>query len=174
MTSSFNDFELHPAILRGVAALGYTTPTPVQTNAIPLVLAGRDAIVQAKTGSGKTLAFGLPLLSMLKTKPLPQALIVLPTRELAIQVCESLASVSKTSPLRVLPIYGGVGLGPQETALAKGIDVVVGTPGRLKDLIGRGSLNLCRRPSTSCRPRRDLRRCHGRLCRCSSRGFRDR
>ncbi|MNS27641.1 DEAD-box ATP-dependent RNA helicase CshA [compost metagenome] len=143
-TTSFNQFALHPAILRGVAALGYDVPTPVQESAIPLVLAGRDAIVQAKTGSGKTLAFGLPLLSMLKPQTRPQALVVLPTRELAIQVCESLASVTKTSPLRVVPIYGGVGLGGQERALQKGVDVVVGTPGRLKDLIGRGSLDLSR------------------------------
>jgi ATP-dependent RNA helicase DeaD len=127
-----------------VAKLGYDTPSPVQVSAIPLVLAGRDAIVQARTGSGKTLAFGLPLLSMLKPQSRPQALVVLPTRELAVQVCESLTAVSETSPLRVLPIYGGVGLGGQERALQKGVDVVVGTPGRLKDLIGRGSLDLGR------------------------------
>jgi superfamily II DNA/RNA helicase len=144
LSTSFDQFDLHPAILRGVAALGYDVATPVQLSAIPLVLAGRDAIVKAKTGSGKTLAFGLPLLSMLKPQPRLQALVVLPTRELAIQVCESLASVVKNSPLRVVPIYGGVGLGGQERALQKGVDVVVGTPGRLKDLIGRGSLDLSR------------------------------
>ncbi|HEY9723310.1 MAG TPA: DEAD/DEAH box helicase [Oscillatoriaceae cyanobacterium] len=142
MSLTFDQFKLAPAVLRGVAALGFTTPTPVQEHAIPLLLAGRDAIVQAKTGSGKTLAFGLPLLSMLKPQPRPQALVILPTRELAIQVCEAIASVAAGSPLRVLPIYGGVGLGPQETALRKGVDVVVGTPGRLKDLLARKSLDL--------------------------------
>ncbi len=144
MQSEFNHFNLAPAVKQGLAALGFKHPTPIQEHAIPIVLEGRDAILQAKTGSGKTLAFGLPILSMLKPKSKPQALVVLPTRELAIQVRDALASVSGNSPLRTLAIYGGVGLGPQEKALADGIDIVIGTPGRLKDLITRGSLDLSR------------------------------
>ncbi|MBC7542555.1 MAG: DEAD/DEAH box helicase, partial [Candidatus Sericytochromatia bacterium] len=142
MTSSFEQFNLSPSLLKGLVDMGITTPTPVQEAAIPLVMEGRDAIVQAKTGSGKTLAFGLPILSTLKSRHKPQALVVLPTRELAIQVCESLARVSKDHPLKTIAIYGGVGLGPQENALRRGVDMVVGTPGRLKDLLSRGSLNL--------------------------------
>jgi ATP-dependent RNA helicase DeaD len=144
LQSEFNQFNLAPAVKQGLASLGFKHPTPIQEHAIPIVLEGRDAILQAKTGSGKTLAFGLPILSMLKPKSKPQALVVLPTRELAIQVRDALASVSGNSPLRTLAIYGGVGLGPQEKALADGIDVVIGTPGRLKDLITRGSLDLSR------------------------------
>jgi ATP-dependent RNA helicase RhlE len=139
---SFDSFGLLPALLKGLNRLGLTVPTPVQEQAIPLLMAGKDAIVMAKTGSGKTLAFGLPVLSLLRPGNKPQALVVLPTRELALQVCEALADVGKESPLRTLAIYGGVGLGPQETALRNGIDIVVGTPGRLKDLHNRGSLDL--------------------------------
>ena|GEM_PF-1126293 len=144
MQPEFNQFNLSPAVKQGLAALGFKTPTPIQEHAIPIVLAGRDAILQAKTGSGKTLAFGLPIMSMLKPKSKPQALVVLPTRELAIQVRDALVSVSGNSPLRTLAVYGGVGLGPQEKALADGVDLIIGTPGRLKDLINRGSLDLSR------------------------------
>jgi ATP-dependent RNA helicase RhlE len=139
---SFDSFGLLPALLQGLARLGLCVPTAVQDKAIPLVLSGKDAIVMAKTGSGKTLAFGLPILSMLRPSNRPQALVVLPTRELAIQVCQALADVAQDSPLRTMAIYGGVGLGPQEAALRQGVDIVVGTPGRLKDLHGRGSLDL--------------------------------
>jgi ATP-dependent RNA helicase DeaD len=140
----FNQFNLSADVKRGLAALGFKTPTPIQQHAIPIVLEGRDAILQAKTGSGKTLAFGLPILSMLKPKTKPQALVVLPTRELAIQVRDAIAAASPQSPLRMLAIYGGVGLGPQESALRTGVDLVIGTPGRLKDLINRESLDLSR------------------------------
>ncbi len=142
MTTTFDSFGLAPDILRGVTALGFTTPTPVQAHAIPLVLQGRDLIAQARTGSGKTLAFGLPLLSKLRRANHPQVLVVAPTRELAQQITDALTSVAPKGPLRIMAIYGGVGLGPQESALRKGVDIVVGTPGRLKDLLGRGTLNL--------------------------------
>ena len=142
MTTNFDSFGLAPDILRGVTALGFTTPTPVQAHAIPLVLEGRDLIAQARTGSGKTLAFGLPLLSKLKRANHPQVLVVAPTRELAVQIADAMTSVAPKGPLRIMAIYGGVGLGPQEAALRKGVDIVVGTPGRLKDLHGRGSLDL--------------------------------
>ena len=133
------------AVQQGLQALGFNTPTPVQAATIPLLLEGRDALVQAKTGSGKTLAFGLPLLSMLSPRQHAQALVVLPTRELAIQVRDAIASVQgPAGALRVLPIYGGVSLNNQEADLRRGVDVVVGTPGRLKDLLGRKSLDLSR------------------------------
>ena len=138
----FKHFNLHPTVIRGLAPLGFTAPTPVQEAAIPLILQKRDAIIQAKTGSGKTLAFGLPILSMLERQGYPQALVVLPTRELAQQVCSAIAEVK--GRLRVLPIYGGARIEPQERALKEGVDMVVGTPGRLKDLINRGSLDLKR------------------------------
>ncbi|HEY9765220.1 MAG TPA: DEAD/DEAH box helicase, partial [Chroococcales cyanobacterium] len=138
----FKHFNLHPSVTRGLAPLGFTAPTPVQEAAIPLILQKRDAIIQAKTGSGKTLAFGLPILSMLERQGFPQALVVLPTRELAQQVCSAIAEVK--GRLRVLPIYGGARIEPQERALKEGVDLVVGTPGRLKDLINRGSLDLRR------------------------------
>ncbi|HEY9898371.1 MAG TPA: DEAD/DEAH box helicase [Pantanalinema sp.] len=144
MASHFEEFDLHPAVQRGLKALGFEHPTPVQQHAIPLVLAGRDALVQAKTGSGKTLAFGLPLLTLLAPKGYPQALVIVPTRELAIQVCEAIASIGSTGSIKALPIYGGVSLNRQEDALRRGVDLVVGTPGRLKDLLQRGSLNLGR------------------------------
>lgn len=139
----FSDFSLSPQVLAGVARLGFTEPTPVQRLAIPAVLEGRDAVVRAKTGSGKTLAFGLPLLTMVpRGQGKPTVLIVLPTRELALQVKEAIESVAAGGNLRLTPVFGGVGLEPQERALRQGTDIVVGTPGRLKDLLGRGSLDL--------------------------------
>ncbi|MEB3298368.1 MAG: DEAD/DEAH box helicase, partial [Candidatus Sericytochromatia bacterium] len=126
-----------------MARLGFTEPTPVQRLAMPVVLAGEDAIVRAKTGSGKTLAFGLPLLTTIRPEGRqPRVLIVLPTRELALQVKEAMGSVLSSGGPRLVAVFGGVGLEPQEKALRQGCDIVVGTPGRLKDLLGRGSLDL--------------------------------
>lgn len=143
LNQTFHSFPLAPAVLQGLEALGFTTPTPVQAAATPLLLGHRDAIVQAKTGSGKTLAFGLPLLTMIQPAKKPQALVVLPTRELAMQVCEAIASVQgPKGAVRVLAVYGGVGYQHQETALKRGVDLVVGTPGRLKDLLDRKTLDL--------------------------------
>ncbi|MDB5098464.1 MAG: box helicase [Cyanobacteria bacterium RYN_339] len=141
LTGTFDQFPLLPSLKQGLANLGFTTPTPVQAAAIPLLLDRKDAIVLAKTGSGKTLAFGLPLLTLLKRGPRAQALVVVPTRELCQQVREAIAEVGGDA-LRVVPIYGGVGLGPQEAKLRAGVDVIVGTPGRLKDLHSRGTLDL--------------------------------
>jgi ATP-dependent RNA helicase DeaD len=142
LSSNFEQFHLHPALLRGLDSLGFTIPTPVQEAAIPLVLDGRDAIVQAKTGSGKTLAFGLPLLSLIEREPRPQALVLVPTRELALQVNEALYPLNAELGLRIAPIFGGVALKPQEDLLRKGVDIIVGTPGRLRDLFNRGVLDL--------------------------------
>lgn len=122
--------------------MGFSEPTPVQREAIPLILARRDAIIQAKTGSGKTLAYGLPLLSLLKPGPRPQALVVVPTRELAAQISEAIARVGEACDLRVVALYGGMSLRQQRRAVQGGQDLIVGTPGRLKDLAERNSLDL--------------------------------
>ena len=129
--------------LRAIAALGYGAPTPIQEQTIPLLLAGRDVIAQAPTGTGKTAAFGLPIVEKLDENVLaPQALIVVPTRELAIQVAEMLHSLGKFREMVTLPIYGGQPYERQFRALSRGVQVVVGTPGRLLDHLRRETLAL--------------------------------
>lgn len=142
MSSPFESLALSPLVLEGLASIGFTDPTTVQEQVIPLILARRDAIVQAQTGSGKTLAYGLPLLSMVKPGPRPQALVVVPTRELALQIGESIAAVGLPCGLRVVSIYGGMSLRQQRRAVQGGQDIIIGTPGRLKDLAERGSVDL--------------------------------
>jgi len=142
LTSQFDNSTLRPAVLEGLAAMGFSELTPVQQQAIPLILAKRDVIIQAKTGSGKTLAYGLPLLSRLKSGPRPQALVIVPTRELAVQVSEAIAQVGAATGLRVVALYGGMSLRQQRKAIQGGQDLIVGTPGRLKDLAERDSLDL--------------------------------
>ncbi len=122
--------------------MGFKEPTPVQQQAIPLILAKRDVIIQAQTGSGKTLAYGLPLLSRLTPGPRPQALVIVPTRELAVQVSEAIAQAGAACGLRVVALYGGMSLRQQRKAVQGGQDLIVGTPGRLKDLAERDSLDL--------------------------------
>ncbi len=139
---SFESLGLAEPILRAVRAEGYTVPTPIQLAAIPSVLAGRDLIGCAQTGTGKTAAFALPLLHRLASDPRkprprrPRALILVPTRELALQVHESFRAYGKHTGLRGTVIYGGVGQAPQERALSAGVDVLTATPGRLLDLAG--------------------------------------
>jgi ATP-dependent RNA helicase DeaD len=143
MMSTFDEFGLDPALTAAVAALGFATATPVQAQTIPPLLAGKDLIGQARTGSGKTAAFGLPLLERVKTGgKMTRALVLAPTRELAIQVTEALRSFAGRLPVRVVPIYGGAPYGPQLQALRHGANIVVGTPGRVIDHIERGTLNL--------------------------------
>lgn len=142
MTFHFEPRALRPEVLEGLAASGFTEPTPVQQQAIPLVLARRDVIIQAQTGSGKTLAYGLPLLSLIKPGPRPQALVIVPTRELAVQVSEAIAKIGEPCGLRVVALYGGMSLRQQRKAVQNGQDIIVGTPGRLKDLAERESLDL--------------------------------
>ncbi len=142
MPATFEAIGLRQDIVRRLAALGLSIPTRVQELAIPVVLAGKDAIVQAQTGSGKTYAFGLPILSDLDAGFNPAVLVVVPTRELAGQVHEALEAATPRRMLRTVPIYGGVSIERQEKALAAGCDIVVGTPGRLKDLLGRRTLDL--------------------------------
>lgn len=142
MTAPLDPATLHPAVLEGFLAMGFSELTPVQQQAIPLILAKRDVIIHAQTGSGKTLAYGLPLLSRLKPGPRPQALVIVPTRELAVQVSEAIAQAGAATGLRVVALYGGMSLRQQRKAVQGGQDLVVGTPGRLKDLAERDSLDL--------------------------------
>ena len=132
---NFSDFNLHPDLLRGVADMGFTQATPIQTQAIPPGLEGRDVLACAMTGSGKTAAFLLPILNRLMDKPrgTTRALIVAPTRELAAQIAEHLEGLAKHTSLTGAAVFGGVAMGPQERAFRRGVDVLVATPGRLLD-----------------------------------------
>src|SRR6266567_9474294 len=132
---SFSTFDLHPDLLRGIKELGFTRPTPIQIDAIPPAMAGKDVLAAAATGSGKTAAFLLPILHRLigKKRGTTRALIITPTRELAAQIDEHLRELAVHTPLSGAAIYGGVGMGPQEHAFRNGVDVLVATPGRLLD-----------------------------------------
>ncbi len=141
---SFKDFQFHPTIEAGITACGYTIPTPIQTEAIPPILAGRDILGLAQTGTGKTAAFVLPLLERLLTGPRKKvrALIVAPTRELAEQIHENIGRMSGQTDLRSVVIYGGVGKGKQIITLRAGVEIVVACPGRLLDLLNEKALTL--------------------------------
>src|SRR6476469_8084921 len=132
---AFTSFGLHPDLLRGVKELGFTRPTPIQADAIPPAMEGRDVLACAMTGSGKTAAFLLPILNRLIGKPrgTTRALILSPTRELAAQIHEHFTLLAKHTNVRGAAIFGGVGMGPQEQAFRRGVDVIVATPGRLLD-----------------------------------------
>jgi ATP-dependent RNA helicase RhlE len=142
---SFASFDLHPDLLRAVEALGYTVPTPIQKDAIPPALAGRDVLACAMTGSGKTAAFILPILQRLLAQPArrgARALVVAPTRELAAQIDEQRRALGRFTRLDGAAVFGGVSMAPQETALRRGADVLVATPGRLLDHLERGTARL--------------------------------
>ena len=141
----FGELAIHPDISRAIDDLGFMAPTPVQDQAIPILQAGRDLFAQAQTGTGKTAAFAIPILERVDTGlRSPQALIVVPTRELALQVTREFGALGKYRHAREVAIYGGVPYGPQERALARGATIVVGTPGRLLDHIERGQLDLAK------------------------------
>src|SRR5690606_17256418 len=143
-TGGFEALGLSPPVLEALRAVGYEAPSPIQAACIPPLLEGRDLLGQAQTGTGKTAAFALPLLSRLDlARRAPQALVLAPTRELAIQVAEAFQRYAAAiNGFHVLPIYGGQGYGPQLAALRRGVHVVVGTPGRVVDHLRRGSLDL--------------------------------
>jgi ATP-dependent RNA helicase RhlE len=132
---SFEAFDLHPTLLRGVRDLGFVRPTPIQTDAIPPGLAGRDLLACAVTGSGKTAAFLLPILHQLMDRPRgsTRALIIAPTRELAAQISADLKNLAVHTRMSAAVVHGGVAMGPQEKAFRRGVDVIVATPGRLLD-----------------------------------------
>jgi ATP-dependent RNA helicase RhlE len=149
--TTFADLGLHPDLLKAVAEQGYTEPTPIQTQAIPLVLAGRDLMGGAQTGTGKTAAFALPILQRLaphastSTSPARhpvRALILTPTRELALQVEESFRDYGKYVPLRTTVVFGGVPIEPQIQQLRSGVEILVATPGRLLDHVHQRTVNL--------------------------------
>jgi ATP-dependent RNA helicase DeaD len=141
--TTFADLDLRPELLDALTGLGYEEPTPIQREAIPPLVAGSDLLGQAATGTGKTAAFALPLLQRLKPgATAPRALVLVPTRELAVQVSEALHRYGRGIGARVLPIYGGQPIQRQLGALQRGIDVVVATPGRALDHVARGSLVL--------------------------------
>jgi ATP-dependent RNA helicase RhlE len=141
---SFASLGLAPDIVRAVAEHGYTTPTPIQAQAIPLVLAGKDVLAGAQTGTGKTAGFTLPMLQRLHGGPRRKlrALVLTPTRELAAQVEESVRTYGKHLPLRSAVVFGGVGINPQIEKLRQGVDILVATPGRLLDLAGQKAADL--------------------------------
>ncbi len=140
----FNDLGLEPGLLSAVADRGYETPTPIQVEAIPPVLAGRDLLAGAQTGTGKTAAFVLPLLQLLRAAGgrAPRVLILAPTRELAAQILESIRTYGVRKNLRACVIFGGVGEQPQIDRLRSGCDILVATPGRLLDLANRHLVDL--------------------------------
>jgi len=131
----FSSLKLHPSLLKGLKELGYARPTPIQADAIPPAMAGRDILACAMTGSGKTAAFLLPILHRLIDKPrgTTRALVITPTRELAAQILEDLNDLAVHTPITAAAVYGGVGMGPQEHAFRSGVDVLIATPGRLLD-----------------------------------------
>jgi ATP-dependent RNA helicase DeaD len=141
--TSFADLSLHPGVRAAVEAMGITVPTPIQAQTIPALLAGRDVIGQARTGSGKTLAFGLPLVERVDPAGRAvQALVLVPTRELAIQVGGVLSTLCQARRLRLTLLYGGRSLLPERQALLSGVQIVVGTPGRTLDHLRQGNLSL--------------------------------
>jgi ATP-dependent RNA helicase DeaD len=145
MTEEFITLNLRPELMQAVSELGYLEPTPIQSAIIPLMLGGADVIGQAQTGTGKTAAFALPILNnLIPGQKHIQALVLCPTRELALQVSQAFSDYGQFFDVRVLAVYGGQPYGPQITRLNKGVDVVVGTPGRMLDLLERNCLNLSR------------------------------
>ncbi|SFS18357.1 ATP-dependent RNA helicase CsdA [Agrococcus baldri] len=142
--TTFASLGLPPAIMRALDDVGYETPSAIQAETIPLLLAGRDVIGLAQTGTGKTAAFALPVLAAVDVaRRSPQVLVLTPTRELAVQVCEAFERyAAHLGGVHVLPIYGGQGYGVQLSALRRGVHVVVGTPGRIMDHLAKGTLDL--------------------------------
>ena len=141
---TFQEFQFHPDVAAGIAAAGYAEPTPIQAQAIPVVMAGRDVMGLAQTGTGKTAAFALPILHRLQpgARGKVRALVVAPTRELAEQINEAFVTYGRRTRLSSTTIYGGVGVNPQVAALRRGVDIVVACPGRLLDHLNQGTINL--------------------------------
>ena len=146
---SFENLNLIEPILKALKAEGYTTPTPIQEQAIPFILQHRDLLGCAQTGTGKTAAFAIPILQLLhedrlkhKEQKTIKALILTPTRELAIQIAESFTAYGKNTGLKNLVIFGGVSQGPQTDALRRGVDILIATPGRLLDLMNQRFVHL--------------------------------
>ena len=140
----FQQFSFHPKVVAGITALGYTTPTPIQAQAIPKIMAGHDLMGLAQTGTGKTAAFALPILHRLMQGPRKQvrALVIAPTRELAEQINDAILELGQQTRLKSITVYGGVNVNPQIEKLKNGVEVVVACPGRLLDHINQGTIDL--------------------------------
>jgi len=138
---TFKEFDFHPDIEKGVKIAGFREPSPIQEIAIPIIAAGNDLVGQAHTGTGKTAAFGLPLMDKIAKGAIERALVITPTRELATQVSDELYHLGRFAGIRTLTVYGGVGYGRQIALINKGVQVVVATPGRLKDLYQKGKID---------------------------------
>ena len=139
---AFTDWELDSAVAEAISSKGWTTPTEIQLEAIPVARKGRDVVGQARTGSGKTAAFGIPIIEAASASGKPQAIILCPTRELAVQVAEELTWLQGESGLLIQTVYGGTDIEKQAKELQSGSDIIVGTPGRVIDMSKRGHLNL--------------------------------
>jgi len=143
MANGFTPFNLHPALVQAVTDLGFSEPTPIQSAVIPILLAGQDVIGQAQTGTGKTAAYALPVLhNIVPGERMVQGLVLVPTRELALQVATAMEAYGRQLEISVLAVYGGQPYSRQIGSLKRGVDVVVGTPGRLLDLIQKKALDL--------------------------------
>jgi ATP-dependent RNA helicase DeaD len=138
---TFNDFKFHKDLLKGVRIAGFKEPSPIQKMVIPIIEKGEDLVGQAHTGTGKTAAFGLPLMDKIAKKEIERALVITPTRELATQVSDELYHLGRFCGIRTITVYGGVGYGRQIALINKGVQVVVATPGRLKDLYKKGKID---------------------------------
>ncbi|MDD2500096.1 MAG: DEAD/DEAH box helicase [Geobacter sp.] len=140
----FQQFSFHPKVVAGITAMGYTSPTPIQAQAIPKIMAGHDIMGLAQTGTGKTAAFALPILHRLMQGPRKQvrALVIAPTRELAEQINDAILELGQQTRLKSITVYGGVGVNPQIEKLKNGVEIVVACPGRLLDHINQGTIDL--------------------------------
>jgi ATP-dependent RNA helicase DeaD len=138
---TFNEFNFHKELLKGVKIAGFREPSPIQEMVIPIIEKGEDLVGQAHTGTGKTAAFGLPLMNKIAKKEIERALVITPTRELATQVSDELYHLGRFCGIRTITVYGGVGYGRQIALINKGVQVVVATPGRLKDLYRKGKID---------------------------------
>jgi len=138
----FSEFDFHRDIAKGVKIAGFREPSPIQKMAIPIIANGSDMVGQAHTGTGKTAAFGLPMMDKLAKGEIERALVIVPTRELATQVADELYHLGRFAGIRTLTVYGGVGYGRQIALIHKGVQIVVATPGRLKDLYKKGKIDV--------------------------------
>lgn len=139
---NFEDFNLTKETMKSISEIGFEEPTPIQVSTIPLILGGRDIVGQAQTGTGKTAAFGIPIVEKCQKSKNPFAIVLEPTRELAVQVAQEIHKIGKYKKISVLPIYGGTSIDRQIKILQRGINVVVGTPGRVIDHLSRNTISL--------------------------------
>jgi ATP-dependent RNA helicase DeaD len=138
---TFHEFNFHKELLKGIKIAGFREPSPIQKVVIPIIKNGEDLVGQAHTGTGKTAAFGLPIINKIANKEIERALVITPTRELATQVSDELYHLGRFTGIRTITVYGGVGYGRQIALINKGVQIVVATPGRLKDLYKKGKID---------------------------------